>query len=182
MARNSTTIDYRQDYYRGLAKIYFNKILETLIEFGDLRKEKGLILDFGCGLGHLKKKLKNQVVGYDIIPELSDVKNYQELIPKQIVLSGVLEHLYREEIIALLDEFKQMNPQANLLVYLPTENWASKIAMRLAGQKNAHDDHVSGYREINEIIEKAYYPETRRYIFLKMAQLTKYAPLYRDNK
>ena len=180
MARNATTVDYRQDYYRGFSKIYFNKILETLIKFGDLRKEKGLILDFGCGFGHLKKKLKNNVVGYDIIPELSDVKNYRELIPKQIVLSGVLEHLYGGEIKVLMNEFKQMNPRANLLVYLPTENWVSKIAMRLAGQKNAHDDHVSGYKEINKIIEKAYCPETRCYIFFRMAQLTKYVPFSED--
>lgn len=180
MARNAATIDYRQDYYRGFAKIYFDKILATLIEFGDLRNETGLILDFGCGVGHLKRELKNRVVGYDIIPELSDVKNYRELIPAQIVLSGVLEHLYGEEIAVLMGEFKQMNPKANLLVYLPTENWVSKIAMRLAGQKNAHDDHVSGYKKINEIIEKFYYPKTRRYIFFGMAQLTKYEPLSKN--
>ena len=175
MARNAETIDYRDDYYRGGAKIYFNRILETIIEFGDLRKGGGLILDFGCGHGHLKKKLPGaNVAGYDIIPELSEVKDYRRLIPDRIVLSGVLEHLYADEIIALLEEFKLMNPRADLLVYLPTENWISKIAMKLAGKKNAHDDHVSGYKEINKIIEKSYYPEKRRYIFLGMAQITKY--------
>ncbi|OGF30638.1 hypothetical protein A3H09_01670 [Candidatus Falkowbacteria bacterium RIFCSPLOWO2_12_FULL_45_13] len=178
MARNTDTIDYRDDYYRGPAKFYFNKILETLISFGGLRRESGLILDFGCGQGHLKKKLPGvNVIGYDIIPELSEVKDYRELVPAQIVLSGVLEHLYQDEIKVMLNEFKRMNPRANLLVYLPTENWLSKIAMRMAGKKNAHDDHVSGYFDINEVIEKDYYPEKRRYIFLGMAQITKYAPL-----
>lgn len=178
MARNAKTIDYREDYYRGFAKIYFNQILETLIEFGDLRKEKGLILDFGCGLGHLKKKLASaNVVGYDIIPELSDIENYQNLVPAQIVLSGVLEHLRLAEIENLLAEFKKMNPRANLLVYLPTENWLSKIAIRLAGQPNAHDDHISSYRAINQIVEKKYYPEKRRYLYLGMAQITRYSPL-----
>jgi SAM-dependent methyltransferase len=178
MARNTTTIDYREDYYRGPAKVYFNWILETIIEFGDLRKETGLILDFGCGHGHLKKKLKGlNVVGYDIIPELSDVLDYQNLIPSQIVLSGVLEHLYGDEIEVLIQRFKRMNPRANLLVYLPTENLVSKIVMRLAGQKNAHNDHVSKYREINRIIEKEHCLEKRRYIFLGMAQISKYVPL-----
>ncbi|MFH1583430.1 MAG: hypothetical protein ABIB72_03920 [Candidatus Falkowbacteria bacterium] len=178
MARNTKTIDYRDDYYRGAAKIYFNWILETIIKFGDLRKESGLILDFGCGHSHLKKKLTGiNVVGYDIIPELSEVENYRQLIPAQIVLSGVLEHLYEDEIKVLINEFKQMNRQAVLLVYLPTENWISKIAMRLAGLKTAHNDHVSFYKEINKIIEKDYRPEKRRYIFLGMAQVTKYVPL-----
>ncbi len=182
MARNTNTIDYRKDYYRGFAKIYFNRILETIIEFGDLRNEAGLILDFGCGLGHLKKKLAGRnIVGYDIIPELSDVGDWHGLVPDQIVMSGVLEHLYGQEIETLISEFKQVNPRANLLVSLPTENWISKIAMRLAGQKNAHDDHVSKYKEINGIIEKEYYPAQRRYIFFKMAQITRYV-LIEDKK
>jgi len=177
MARNADTIDYRDDYYKGFAKIYFDQILETIIKFGDLRKENGLILDFGCGLSHLKKRLVNKnVIGYDIISELSDVEDYHGLNPAQIVLSGVLEHLYPAEISTLLGEFKKMNPRVTLLVYLPTENLVSKIAMRLAGQKNAHDDHVSGYKEINKILEKEYSLEKRRYIFFRMAQITKYAP------
>lgn len=174
MARNTTTVDYRQDYYRGPAKIYFNHILATIIKFGDLKKEKKLILDFGCGRGYLKRKLRNKVVGYDIIPELSDIKNYRDLKPAQIVLNNVLEHLYPEEIKNLLTEFQRMNPRAILLVCLPTENLASKIMMRLANFKNAHDDHVSGYKEINKIIEEKYYPARRRYLFLGMAQVSKY--------
>lgn len=175
MARNAQTIDYRDDYYRGAAKIYFNRILETIIEFGDLRNASGLILDFGCGHNHLKKQLAGvNVIGYDIIPELSEVKDYRQLSPDQIVLSGVLEHLYVKEIKVLLEEFKRMNPRADLLVYLPTENLVSKITMRLAGENHAHDDHISGYKEINEIIEKEYYQIRRRYVFFGMAQITKY--------
>ena len=175
MARNTTTNNYRRDYYRGFAKIYFNRIIETLIKFGDLREEPGIILDFGCGFGYLKKKLKNNnIIGYDIIPELSDLADYHNSRPVKIVLNNVLEHLYSEEIKNLLIEFKKMNPQAVLLVCLPTENWISKIMMRLANDKNAHDDHISGYKEINKIIEEKYYPARRRYLFLGMAQVTKY--------
>jgi len=39
MARNVDTIDYREDYYRGFAKPYFNSILETIIRFGNLEKK-----------------------------------------------------------------------------------------------------------------------------------------------
>ncbi len=177
MARNADTIDYREDYYHGLSKIYFEKILKTIIEFGGLHIEKGLILDYGCGVGHLKKMLpKSNIIGYDIISELSDTDDYKNLYPVKIVLSGVLEHLYRAEIEKLLLDFIQMNPEAELLVFLPTENLVSKIAMRLARQGNAHDDHVTKYREINAIIERYYYIKKRKYIFLRMAQITHYVP------
>lgn len=177
MARNADTIDYREDYYKGFAKIYFNRILGAIIEFGGLKNENGLILDYGCGAGHLKKYLKkDNIIGYDIIEELSEVDDYTKLRPSKIVLSGVLEHLRAHEISGLLADFYRMNPRAELLVYLPTENLISKIAMRLAGQKNAHDDHVTAYREVNHILEQKYRPLKRKYIFFRMAQITKYAP------
>jgi SAM-dependent methyltransferase len=175
MARNTNTIDYREDYYRGLSKIYFEKIITIIIAFGDLRKGEGLILDFGCGLGHLKKRLQEKnVIGYDIIPELSDVADYKTLTPSKIVLSGVLEHMYIDEIEKLLHDFIQMNPYAELLIFLPTENFVSKIAMHLAGQVHAHDDHISKYKDINKVIEKYYYLKKRKYIFLHMGQISHY--------
>lgn len=178
MGRNSDKIDYREDYYRGLSKIYFDRILQTIIMFGNLYEERGLILDFGCGIGHLKKELEGKnVIGYDIIPELSDVTDYRKLKPSKIVLSGVLEHIYLYEIEKILNNFIKMNKNAELLVFLPTENLISKIAMILAGESHAHDDHVSKYKEINKLIEKYYYTQKRKYLFLNMAQITKYVPI-----
>ena len=175
MARNADTIDYREDYYKGFAKVYFNKILQTIIDFGKLEKEDGTILDYGCGVGHLKKRLKKEnIIGYDIIPGLTEIDDYKKLKPVKIVLSGVLEHLYLDEIEKLLKEFLEMNNKVELLVFLPTENFVSKISMYINGQKNAHDDHVSKYKDINKILEKYFKLEKRKYIFFKMAQVSKY--------
>lgn len=175
MARNSNTIDYREDYYKGLAGIYNHRNMQTVINFGNLENENGLILDFGCGVGHLKRKLNQKnVVGYDIIPELSDIDDYRNLKPSKIILISILEHINLDEIDKLLNEFLTMNPKAELMVLLPTENFISKIAMRLARQRNAHDDHVSKYKDINKVIEKYYYPKKRVYNFFRMAQITKY--------
>jgi hypothetical protein len=178
MARNTTTIDYREDYYRGFAKFYFEKILETIIKFGQLDQETGLILDYGCGVGHLKKMLgqKPNIVGYDIIPELSEIADYRSLQPVKIVLSGVLEHLSLMEIESLIQDFLKMNRSAELLVFLPTENIISRLAMFFTGQTNAHDDHISKYQDINKILEKYYHSVERKYIFSKMAQVTRYLP------
>lgn len=175
MARNTKTIDYRDDYYHGPAAIYNRWNMKTAVKLGNLEDGTGLILDFGCGVGHLKKALrKSNVVNYDIIPELSEISDYQELKPDKIVLISVLEHLHLDEIDKLMKDFLLMNPKAELTVLLPTENFVSKIAMRLAGQSNAHDDHVSKYKDINKIIEKYYHPQKRVYNFLRMAQITKY--------
>ena len=180
MARNCQTIDYREDYYKGFSSLYFNSILKTIINLGELQDEKNIILDYGCGVGHLKKRLnKPNVIGYDIVPELSEIDDYKKIIPHKIVLSGVLEHLYLNEIEDLLKSFLNINSKAILLVYLPTENFVSKIAMVLAGQSNAHDDHVSSYKDINKIVSKYYYPEKQVYKFFSMAQVTKYVPLNR---
>lgn len=177
MARNTDTIDYKEDYYKGFAKIYFDKILNTIIKFGDLKNENGIILDYGCGVGHLKKLLSsNNVIGYDIIPELSEITNYKTITPAKIILSGVLEHLYLNEIEELLKSFLTINKNAPLIVYLPTENFFSKIAMHLAGEKHAHDDHVSKYRDINKLLDKYYKNTKRKYIFCKMAQISLYEP------
>jgi hypothetical protein len=177
MAQNTDTIDYRNDYYKGFAGIYFRKILDTIIKFGGLKNEAGVILDFGCGVGHLKKMLKKEnIIGYDIEKELTEIDDYKKLSPKVIVLSGVLEHIHLENIEKLLDEFLIMNPRVELLVYLPTENLISKIAMRLAGQKHAHDDHVSRYKDIDKMLEKKFQLNQRKYILFRMAEVSCYLP------
>src|SRR3989339_824924 len=124
MARNTLAVDYKEDYWLGPAKIYHSALITAVIKLGNLREENGLILDFGCGVGHLKKLLPGKnIIGYDIIPELSDVSDYKNLKPNKIVLISVLEHLHLNEIDKLLQEFLAMNPQADLIVLLPTENF-----------------------------------------------------------
>lgn len=177
MAQNTNTIDYHEDYYQGAGGFYFRRILQTIINFGDLENEPGIILDFGCGLSHLKKTLKrNNVIGYDVEPDLSEIDDYKNLKPNKIILSGVLEHLHSERIETLLQEFQVMNPSVSLLIYLPTENFVSKIAMRLAGMPNAHDDHVTKYRAVNKILDKHFKLSKRKYILFRMAQVSLYTP------
>jgi len=183
MVRNTDNFDYNLDYYHGFGKYYFNYILKTIISIGNINQEPGLILDYGCGFSHLKQLSKNKknIIGYDIIPKLSEVDDYRKLKPSKIVISAVLEHLYLNEIENLLQDFLRMNPEAILLVSLPTENIISKLMMFFAGMSNAHDDHVSKYDDINGVIEKYYKPAIRKYLFFKMSQVTMYIPLKNIN-
>ena len=149
-----TKIDYSKDYYKGLAGIYFNLCLNTIIKMGKLKQEKGLIFDFGCGVGHLKRKLQKTVVGYDIIDELSDVDDYTTLKPAVIVCNAILEHLDENELETVIDNFRKMNINAKLITSIPTENWFSKVGLVITGLKTAHDAHKINLKQINRILSK----------------------------
>lgn len=147
-------MDYHEDYYKGMSKVYFNKILATIIRLGNLKSQKGMILDFGCGHQYLKKRLPSQqVIGYDIIPALSDVEDYRILKPEVIVCNNILEHFTQSQIHEKIREFKEMNKSCTLITATPTENWLSKVGMFITGMTNAHDDHKSKLKEINSILE-----------------------------
>ena len=147
-------IDYHKDYYKGIGGIYFNKIINKIIKLGNLSEEKGIILDFGCGHNHLKRKLNNKVIGYDIITELSDVKDYRKLKPSVIVCNNILEHFTELDIRKKISEFRKMNRGCKLITATPTENWLSKFGMIISGISNAHDDHKTKLKGINKILDE----------------------------
>lgn len=148
-----TDMDYREDYYIGGSGFYFKRIIKTIINFGELTQEPGPILDFGCGVGHLKKTVGATVVGYDIIPELSDVTDYRKVKPTVIVCNNILEHFDLPELERLLRTFKKMNSKAKLITAIPTENILSRIGMLFTGEWEAHADHKSKLKEINTLLD-----------------------------
>src|SRR3989344_5986539 len=69
-----------------LVRKYFKKKVDTAINLANLSKEDE-ILDFGCGAGTLKNRLRTEgykVTGYDITPEHSDIEDYTKLSPNKI--------------------------------------------------------------------------------------------------
>src|SRR3990167_821361 len=155
--RKEERVNYTEDYYTGLGGVYFRKVLSTIIRMGNLEDAPGLklILDFGCGVGHLKRALPfAKVIGYDILPENTDIEDYRYLKPDVIVCNAVLEHLSEAQIRHTLGEFVRMNPNAMLLVALPTENLISKIGMVLTTHMTAHDDHELKLRAVNRVLSE----------------------------
>ncbi|MEK6861790.1 MAG: methyltransferase domain-containing protein [Nanoarchaeota archaeon] len=159
-------IDYHEDYYKGVGGIYFKKILDKIIKIGNLDQENGIILDFGCGHNHLKRRLDNKkVIGYDIIPDLSGIRDYRKLKPDVIVCNNILEHFTKPEVIIKIKEFKKMNKNSRLITATPTENWLSKLGMFVTGMTNAHDDHKTKLKEINNILSEYYELLDRKNVF-----------------
>jgi len=161
---------YQTDYYKGILGVYNRRILKHVIKMGELKNAR-LILDFGCGAGHLKKRVQN-VVGYDINPDLSDVDDYKNLKPDKIVAAASLQYLNPKQMDAFLS-FCIKN-KAELITVIPTENVFAKIAMIVLRKSYAHDDHIFKYEYINKMIERYYKIEERKYLWFGMAQLTKY--------
>ena len=76
-----------------LIKIFFRTKTNLAIKIACLKKSD-IILDYGCGGGFLKNKLKSMgfnALGYDITPEHSDLEDYRELNPNKIFAIDVFE-------------------------------------------------------------------------------------------
>jgi len=165
-------MDYKEDYYTFPANIYFNMVVTKIVELGKLNEEKGLILDYGCGFGHIRRRLHKgvNIIWYDIIPELSKVKNYEQISPRVVIFGAVLEHLQKHEIEKLVKHFKKKGTK-KLIISLPTENWLSKVLMHIVGQSDAHEDHITTCLQAKRILSKHYNLIKRTHV-LTMMEIT----------
>ena len=146
--------DFRKDYYTGLKGVYFYRILEAIIELGNLRNRKRKILDFGSGVGKLKKLLPGKVVNYDILPELTDVSDWKTVGFDVLVGNEVFCYFTEKELLALLDNIRAHNPKAELVVGMSRQGILNKILMVLANEPDAHADIRLGAKEEISTLKK----------------------------
>lgn len=155
------------DYNDFFQKVYFISIIKNIIKIADLDDTKKTILDFGCGQKILSKTLKNvKVLNYDIKEEFSDLKSYKNLKFDIIVFNHVLMYMRPEEISNLLDELREMNPNSKIIVGLGKQNIVSKIGKFLTGNREAHENTISTYKEqINILLKKTTFLKKKSNIF-----------------
>ncbi len=138
-----------------LVRVFFKAKTNLAIRMLNLKK-KDSILDFGCGAGWLKNKLKKQgynVVGFDVTPEHTDIKDYKKVKANKIFALDVFEHISKDKIKEIIKNFKK-NPVFDLVVAIPTENLISRKIRRLCGKKEKVPDHITSLKEIKEILKK----------------------------
>ena len=147
---NSNTTTYNNI----ITNFYFKKIIKSIIKIGNLNDLNKKILDFGCGNKELSKNLKNKsIYNYDVKPEYSDYKNYNDLDFNIVVINHVLEYFTSTEIIDLFKNLKKVNPKTEIIIGLTIRSQLSKILKNLLFQFKAHDNFLIDYHEIVEIIK-----------------------------
>lgn len=125
--------------YSGLSQFYFRHLLRQIDKVGRLDRPDITILDFGCGQGELKRLLGGaKVVGYDIIPELSDVPDWHAVDFDVLVANEVFYRFSEEELESLLRELKQKNPALELVVGISRQGLLNNIGKYLLGRPEAH--------------------------------------------
>jgi len=138
-----------------LVRTFFRVKTQLAVNMAGL-KRGDIVLDFGCGSGYLKNKLKGEghnALGYDITPEHSDVKDYKTLKPNKILSLDVLEHISKEDIRRIIQDFKKMNDNFYLVLAIPTENLLSRKMRKLFGKPERVPDHITTLNEIVQIMK-----------------------------
>lgn len=127
-------------YYNGLQGIYFNKVIKTIIKIGKLDITNKNILDFGCGLGQLKKKLgyKKNIINYDINPNFTEINNWEDVEFDYFVSNQVFYQLTMFELDQILKKLKSKNPGINLIVGISKRSILNKIGKILLFKFDAH--------------------------------------------
>ncbi len=158
-----------------IIRIFSRTKIKIALIIADLKKDD-LILDFGCGQGWLKNNLKGQgynIIGYDITPEHSDVKDYTKIKPDKIFAMDVFEHIPKEEVRKTIKNFKKMNPNFELITSIPTENWISRKARKLLGKSERVKDHITNLKEIKEILKEEL-KLAKKFNFLTVSYIAKF--------
>ena len=155
------TKDFTKDYYKGLSGVYFFKILNTIIKMGNLRDRNVKILDFGCGVGHLKKLLPGKVINYDLNPELTEIDDWKNATFDAVVANQVLIYLSKDELMKLLDELYKHNPKLEMYVGISTQGIINKILRIFANQRDSYadvklspKDEISALKQKMDVIKK----------------------------
>ncbi|MEK6897870.1 MAG: methyltransferase domain-containing protein [Nanoarchaeota archaeon] len=144
-----------------LVGLYFRWKVDKAIRIAKLKKDD-IILDFGCGGGWLEKKLKDyKIFGYDTNPEKTFIKDYRKIKPTKIFVLDVFEHIPISETKKILENFKKMNNEFELVVSQPTENWISRKVRKLVGKAEVPAEHITRYEKIVHLLKENFIMEKK---------------------
>jgi len=141
--------------YSGLSQFYFRHLLRQIVKVGRLERPGITILDFGCGRGELKRLLVGaKVVGYDIIPEMSDILDWRITDFDVLVSNEVFYSFSGEELESLLFELREKNPSLELVIGISRQGLLNNIGKYLLGRPDAHSATKIGPMREFEILKR----------------------------
>ncbi|WP_198288658.1 MULTISPECIES: class I SAM-dependent methyltransferase [unclassified Pandoraea] len=140
--------------YSGPAQIYFRHLLRQIVGVGQLNRPDIKILDFGCGVGQLKQMLGPRVIGYDIVPELSDVDDWRSVNFDVLVANEVFYSFSESDLDNLLKELRSKNRDLELVVGISRQGALNNIGKFLLGRPDAHSATRVGPKKELEVFER----------------------------
>jgi len=175
--KDQNTVKSTYKHKNPLIRWYFNRKMNLILDLADLNKSD-LVLDFGCGEGWLKTKIREtspklKVIGYDINPKQTEIKNYRKIHPDKVIAIDVFEHMTKREIEKTIKDFKRMNPKFTLITSIPTQNKLSRISRVLVGKKPNAEGHISGLNDILTLLRKNL-KQTKKHGFFAISYLARF--------
>lgn len=137
-----------------LVRLFYKLKFKIAIFYANLKKGD-TILDFGCGIGQLKKTIpEHNVIGYDIDPKLTGIKDYKKVKANKVFVLDVFEHIPEKEIRRILRNFKKFYGEFTLVAAIPTENWLWRKSRKLMGLSERVADHMTPLKKILKILHE----------------------------
>ena len=142
------------NYYTGLQSFYFTSVISNVIKIGNLDNNNKIILDFGCGVKVLSKKLpQKKIINYDVNPNYTEHDDYKKLYFDIVVFNHVLMYMDKKEIISTFENIKKINKNCEFLISIGKESVFSKLVALAYNFKKPHKGTLSTYNEQVEIIK-----------------------------
>ena len=145
------------NYYKGIPNIYFTSIISNIIKIGNLGKDNKIILDFGCGVKILSKKLpQKKIINYDVNPNYTEHVDYKKLYFDIVVFNHVLMYMDKKEIISTFENIKKINKNCEFLISIGKESVFNKLVALAYNFKTAESRYkgaLTTYEHQVEIIK-----------------------------
>lgn len=162
------------EHKNPLVRLFFRWKFGIAIKYAEI-KEDDLVLDFGCGCSWLKKTIPGKmVIGYDIDPTFTEMKDYTKISPKKIFVLDVFEHVEKEEVRKIIKNFEKMNPSFEMITIIPTETWLWRKARKVMGLSETVADHITKLEEILKIFEEEGLKRIKKVNFFTMSHIAKW--------
>ena len=142
------------NYYTGLQSFYFTSIIANVIKIGNSDNNNKIILDFGCGVKVLSKKLpQKKIINYDVNPNYTEHDDYKKLFFDIVIFNHVLMYMDKKEIISTFENIRKINNNCEFIIGIAKGGLINKLAGAACLNFEPHKGTLSTYNEQVEIIK-----------------------------
>ena len=142
------------NYYTGLQSFYFTSVISNVIKIGNLDNNNKIILDFGCGVKVLSKKLpQKKIINYDVNPNYTEHDDYKKLFFDIVIFNHVLMYMDKKEIISTFENIRKINNNCEFIIGIAKGGLINKLAGAACLNFEPHKGTLSTYNEQVEIIK-----------------------------